>query len=305
MGWENVFQCENDPFCRRVLKYHFPQCELFSDIKTSDFSKYENTIDVLTGGFPCQPFSYSGKRKGTDDDRYLWPEVLRAVKEVRPRWFVGENVCGLLTGQRGVVFEQVCADMENAGYDVQPFVIPACAVGAPHRRDRVWIVANRANAGIEGMQQRRENGIYEPETVANASGIYAERYGHEKEGRANGASQRKRNVADNGCAVYFGGEGIVTNADSKLQKRRNGYCLGKGQQTDVAKSFSSARNWDGFPAKSPVCTKYDGFPGQLADIAFSEWRWKSIKALGNGVVPQVVYQIFKAIEEVSKIISNQ
>jgi DNA (cytosine-5)-methyltransferase 1 len=114
MGWENIFQCEIDPFCQTVLKYHFPKCELFSDIKTTNFTKYANTIDVLSGGFPCQPFSTAGKRKGTgtDDDRYLWPEVLRVVWEIQPAWFVGENVSGLLTQQSGVVFERVCADLE-------------------------------------------------------------------------------------------------------------------------------------------------------------------------------------------------
>jgi DNA (cytosine-5)-methyltransferase 1 len=97
-------------------------------------------IDLLTGGFPCQPFSCAGKRTGTEDDRYLWPEMLRAIREVKPRWVVAENVSGLLTLQDGMVFEGVCADLENEGYEVLPLIIPACAKGAPHRRDRVWIV---------------------------------------------------------------------------------------------------------------------------------------------------------------------
>jgi DNA (cytosine-5)-methyltransferase 1 len=111
MGWQNVFQCEIEPFCQRVLKCFYPQCELFTDIKTSNFTQYHGQIDIITGGFPCQPFSVAGKRQGTDDNRYLWAEMLRAIREVQPRWVVAENVFGLLSQQNGLVFERVCADM--------------------------------------------------------------------------------------------------------------------------------------------------------------------------------------------------
>jgi len=105
------------------------------------FDGLEGCIDILTGGFPCQPFSQAGKRRGTDDDRYLWPEMLRVIRLAKPRWVIAENVRGLLTMQNGMVFEQVCLDLENSGYEVQPFIIPAVAVNAPHRRDRIWFVA--------------------------------------------------------------------------------------------------------------------------------------------------------------------
>jgi DNA (cytosine-5)-methyltransferase 1 len=104
-------------------------------------------IDLLTGGFPCQPFSCAGKRGGAEDDRHLWPEMLRTIHEVKPRWVVAENVPGLLTLQDGLVFEGVCAGLEAEGYEVQPVIIPACAQGAPHRRDRVWIVAKSTSGG--------------------------------------------------------------------------------------------------------------------------------------------------------------
>lgn len=145
-GWTNVFNCEIDPFCRRVLAYHFPNAIQYEDIKTTDFRPLRGGVDVLTGGFPCQPFSLAGKRKGTDDNRYLWPEMLRAIRELAPRWVVGENVFGIVNWSDGLVFEQVCADLENEGYEVQPYLIPACAVDAPHRRDRVWFVAHRRDA---------------------------------------------------------------------------------------------------------------------------------------------------------------
>ena len=150
-GWTNVFNCEIDPFCRKVLKCHFPKAAQYEDIRTTDFTVWRDRIDVLTGGFPCQPFSVAGKRKGTGDDRYLWPEMLGAIREIRPRWVVGENVLGIVDWSEGLVFEQVCSDMENEGYEVQPFVLPACSVNAPHRRYRVFIVAHRSDAGSENM----------------------------------------------------------------------------------------------------------------------------------------------------------
>ncbi|MDE5709171.1 MAG: DNA (cytosine-5-)-methyltransferase [Alistipes sp.] len=155
-GWTNMFNCEIDPFCRPVLAYHFPNAVQYEDIRTTDFTVWRGRIDVLTGGFPCQPFSVAGKRKGTDDDRYLWPEMLRAIREIRPRWVVGENVRGFVNWSEGMVLDTVFADLEALGYEVQPFVLPACAVGAPHRRDRVWIVAHRSDAGSESLRERQE-----------------------------------------------------------------------------------------------------------------------------------------------------
>ena len=167
MGWSNVFNCEINPFCRKVLAYHFPNAKQYEDVKAVDFTIYRGHIDVLTGGFPCQPFSLAGKRKGSDDNRYLWPEMLRAIREITPRWVVGENVFGIVNWSNGMVFEQVQYDLEDEGYEVQPYVIPACAVDAPHRRDRVWFVAHRRNAGFEGLQQERAIGVCESSILAD------------------------------------------------------------------------------------------------------------------------------------------
>ena len=178
---EHTF-CEIDPFCQEVLKKHWPKSKIYEDIRTliadtehtrrlgteeartnsspqpegktrtelpltelegGGLSRTEETRwDLLTGGFPCQPFSQAGRRKGTEDDRYLWPEMLRVIREFHPRWIIGENVGGFVTWSEGMVLEQVHADLEGEGYEVQSFIIPAVAVNAPHRRDRVWIVAN-------------------------------------------------------------------------------------------------------------------------------------------------------------------
>ena len=170
-GWETLAWCEIDPFCQRVLSHYWPNAEKFTDIKQSDFTKYANKIDVLTGGFPCQPFSSAGERRGTDDPRHLWPEMLRVVREIRPRYVVGENVDGLVNWSGGMVFDQVQADLENEGYEVIPVILPACGVGAPHRRYRVWFIAYCSNTGAKGLQQGWEDTVYGFKSTAHANSV--------------------------------------------------------------------------------------------------------------------------------------
>lgn len=168
LGWQNVFHCEISEFCNTILNYWYPNSIGYENIKTTDFSKWKGKIDVLTGGFPCQPFSSAGQRLGANDNRYLWPEMLRAIRQIQPTFVIGENVAGILSmvqpgeavkvgittslfdenddiyrKEQQFVVETVCSDFEHEGYAVQPFAIPACAVGAPHQRDRVWFVARR------------------------------------------------------------------------------------------------------------------------------------------------------------------
>ena len=156
MGWENVFHCEYDPFCQKVLKHHFPNSKLYENIKTFNASGYFGRVDILSGGFPCQPFSNAGLRKGTDDDRHLWPQMLRVIREVSPRYVVGENVRGLLNWSGGLVFEQVCADLENEGYEVTPYLLPAAGKNAPHRRDRIWFIAQNTDKNGRSNNKRKE-----------------------------------------------------------------------------------------------------------------------------------------------------
>ena len=156
MGWENVFHCEYDPFCQKILKHHFPNLKLYKDVRTFDATSYFGRIDILSGGFPCQPFSNAGLRKGTEDERHLWPQMLRIIREVSPRYVLGENVRGLLNWSGGLVFEQVCADLENEGYEVTPYLLPACGKNAPHRRDRIWFVAKNTDKNGRGGNKREE-----------------------------------------------------------------------------------------------------------------------------------------------------
>ena len=140
VGWDNVFHVERDPFCQQVLRHHFPKSESHEDIKEFDGTAYAGRVDIISGGFPCQPFSAAGKRGGTSDDRYLWPEMFRVIRQARPTYVVAENVRGLLSWNEGLVLDTVCADLEGEGYEVFPVVLPAASVNAPHRRDRIWIV---------------------------------------------------------------------------------------------------------------------------------------------------------------------
>ena len=166
-GFQNIFHTDNNDFCRQALEHQFPNSDSYADITTTDFSKYRDRITVLTGGFPCQPFSLAGKRKGAADDRYLWPAMLDIIRQVRSTWIIGENVIGIAsmvlpgtvtkmedettlqeeehrvieTEEQRFVIDSICEDLEQAGYSVQPLVIPACSIGAPHKRDRVWFVA--------------------------------------------------------------------------------------------------------------------------------------------------------------------
>lgn len=162
MGWTNAFHCEWEEFPRKVLQYHFPESKSYGDINETDFTIWNKKIDILTGGFPCQPYSAAGKRLGKEDERHLWPEMLRAIREIEPRWIIGENVYGLVSWNEGLVFDEVQVDLENEGYEVQPYILPAASVNAPHRRDRVWFVAysdkrddRRATRKDEGKSRKK------------------------------------------------------------------------------------------------------------------------------------------------------
>lgn len=144
MGWKNVFQVEIDSYCQRVLQKNFPNVARYGDIKEFDGTKYRGAIDVISGGFPCQPFSRAGRQQGEEDNRYLWPEMLRVINEVKPKFVVGENVAGIVN----LALDEVCSSLEDSGYKIEIFNIPACAVGADHIRERIWILAYSGSDSI-------------------------------------------------------------------------------------------------------------------------------------------------------------
>jgi DNA (cytosine-5)-methyltransferase 1 len=156
--FKTIAFCDNDKFSKLILDKHWKGVKIYNDVREISKEKFkEDGIefpDIITGGFPCQPFSVAGKQKGTSDDRHLWPEMFRIIKAFKPRYVIGENVRGIVNIQEGVVFETVCTDLESEGYEVQPFIIPAAGVGAPHRRERVWIIATLADS--VSNDERRE-----------------------------------------------------------------------------------------------------------------------------------------------------
>ena len=327
LGWINIFDCEIDAFCRKVLEYHFPNSVHYGDITKQIFKEWRGKIDVLSGGFPCQPFSLAGQRKGADDNRYLWPQMLRVIREIRPTWVVGENVAGILTmvqpgaevevgGQASLfgedyrkrvlhrqeyVIETICRDLEREGYAVQPLLIPACAVGAPHRRDRIWFIAHRTNAGTETMQFTGKNGIYAVGTSSHTDGDRYTSCGTscriEKERRERAAMSGQRGGR---CERFNGLDGfsrIAADPYGKRQKYGNDQRTERWSEPDERfKTQYSSSIWEKFPTQSPICSGDDGLSGRLDGITFSKWRQESVKAYGNAIVPQVAYEIFKAIE---------
>ena len=270
MGWNTIAWSEWDPFCQKVLSYHFPEAKGYGDIKQADFTQYRGQCDILTGGFPCQPYSVAGKRLGKEDERHLWPEMLRVIREVRPRWIIGENVRGLLSWNEGVVFEEVCSDLESEGYEVQAFIIPAASVGAPHRRERVWIIAHSDNS-------RSGDGFGQVQTTD--------------------AEISKRYDYAEPCDSNYG---IVANAEnSRLSTCFEGQRQEQFRRRDERTSFSE--HWENFPTISPVCGGDDGIPSELDGITLPKWRKESIKAYGNAIVPQVAYQLFQAIKNTKSL----
>ena len=356
LGWDNVFHCEIQEFQQKVLEYWFPDSISYEDITKTDFTKWRGHIDVLTGGFPCQPFSVAGKRKGAEDNRYLWTEMLRAIRQIQPTWVVGENVVGLLSmvqpgetikvGRADDLFEEnyiyrteqqftidvICEDLEHAGYSVQPFVVPACAVGAPHRRDRVWIIAHRTDTGVEDLQQEGENGVSQSFFAANTD---CNRQGDRKDkqifeqkcNRTPNIGKMCKDAAPSDTQCVRGhkvdeeiqsrqsngertdGNGFFwtsfnTNGKGRDALKYDGECSEKTRQAEsqFGRADSPQSWWRNFPTQSPVCNRDDGLPFGVADltISFAKWRSKSIEALGNAWVPQVAFEIFKAIEKIYK-----
>lgn len=299
---EHIF-CEIDPFCQKILAKHWPNSQIYGDIRTLAYSSIEGRremakqrkqdkenlnahrsggqFDILTGGFPCQPFSHAGQRRGTEDNRFLWPEMLRVIRDFNPTWVIAENVGGILTIEDGLVFEQVCSDLESAGYDVQAFIIPACAVNAPHRRDRVWFVAHSINGRPRG-EERGSDG--------KKSEVQKE---YRKKDSPTGQPIRTiGNRKDDGHAP--------DSDDAGFQGDEQPGTLGEGEGTPRSITKRSwDQNWTEIAAW--LCGVDDGLPVELDGfkLSRSQHRTKRLKALGNAIVPQVAMQIMNSIKSIS------
>ena len=287
-GFETVAFCEIDPFCQKVLKKHWPDVPIYNDVRTLN---YDGAVDVITGGFPCQPFSTAGKRGGGDDSRYLWPAMFSLIEKHRPSWVIGENVAGLInmgfqdrepemedktvrreadqdsfnvlhTQQERMFLDFICEGLEGIGYQVQPLVIPACAVNAPHRRDRVWIVCHAEHNGQTASEKRK--------------GIEA----------GNGSEQAR---SDEACKSARPVEQYAE-LDAHTQRdrlqgfmRQDSVCEAR---TPQALLTCSNEQWaDKYISTPLICGVDDGVPD----------RTHRLKSLGNSVVPQIPEIIGHAI----------
>lgn len=266
-GFTTVGQCEWAGYPTKVLEKHWPNVPRWRDIRTLTGESFNEktgmrTVDVISGGFPCQPFSVAGKRRGKEDDRYLWPEMLRVISELRPAWVVGENVAGIVN----MALDQVYADLENEGYTVQALIIPACAVDAPHRRDRCAIISYRDSAGLQtqGAEQQtaRPAGVCENVAHTESDGL-----------------QRKRPSR----------EQVSISRPEKAQSERRCDVLSESgaDQRGRAPEHVAGEWW---PAEPDVGRVAYGIPARV----------DRLKCLGNAVVPQQFYPIFKAIADVEE-----
>ena len=271
-GMETIGFCEIDPFCRKVLAKHWPDVTVHTDIRGLNGKDYKGRADVICGGFPCQPFSQAGKRRGTEDDRHLWPEMLRIISEVRPTWVIGENVIGFVKME----LDSVLSDLEREGYQTRAFIIPACGIDAPHKRDRVWIIAHANSEGEsdgpinEGPRPRQLELMADPN-----SGF---------------SSVTQQAVQAGRTTTNSGGEDVAHSESERVQRlwssgeqKPHTY---EGQKLSLCGSERPRpAYWEAEPGMGRVV---DGIPNRV----------DRIKGLGNAVVPMVVEVIGNAIMEI-------
>lgn len=306
--------CEWEAFPTAVLKKHWPDATYYGDIadlvadtaslrqsgqgeykrpsdteedtlKETDTTSGDNTkgLTILTGGFPCQPFSHAGRRKGTNDDRYKWPEMFAVIKNVRPDWVIAENVRGLASWNDGMVLETVCTDLEAEGYEVRPYIIPACSKGAPHRRERVWIIAHT----IDGRQRREEQG-----SDGTSDSLPQEHRSQD------GTSRELERTVSNGVSNEY-----ASNTRYQRQEKPEQHTVGSEQLCsgcwnqdwrEVAFATCNDLLDDGLPRRLDGAT----LRGKRTDtISASKHRKEQLKAYGNAIVPQVAMKLFTAIKE--------
>jgi len=320
IGFKTVAFCEMDKYCKLVLQKHWKGAKIYNDVKEITKERLEadgiELPEIITGGFPCQPFSVAGKQKGTSDDRHLWPEMFRIIKEFKPRWVIGENVKGITNIQDGMVFETVCTDLEGEGYEVRAFNIPAAGVGAPHRRERIWIVAyakcfndsesiGESDGAQDQVQKEHRQNDSASREFGRTSEIWKKSNRHENVedsrrtlrqrsefGREN-ANEVKQEDADQHQRSSSPSEPNVANAESiesyvgehrKHQTEGNGQSETRGESSeDVADTYT--RLSDGtYEEVQPRGQTFDASSERSTDVANAnserqqkQWRSESIQ----------------------------
>ena len=266
---------EQEPYCKEVLRHHFPEVPILGDIKNVKRSDLPDPDpDVIVGGFPCQPFSSAGLQKAQSDSRHLFPEMFRLIKECRPSWVIGENVIGIVK----LGLDEVLTDLENEGYATRTFNIPACAVGAPHLRQRVWIIAHsdskrKPNGAIDAQAQG--------ELVADPSISGLQEHGY---GQAEDAIERSKDVADPQSKRHGRGSSKKCGNEQRiiLPKEQEGGEMGR-EAEGCGEPHRPDQWWESEP---PVGRLAHGVPNRVSQI----------RALGNSIIPQIAKEIGNAIK---------
>nr|WP_240764806.1 DNA cytosine methyltransferase [Paenibacillus dendritiformis] len=292
--------CEREPFPQKVLRKHWPNVPIYDDVCTLSREVLERdgiigpgrAIDIISAGYPCQPFSNAGKRRGKEDDRHLWPEVKRLLSEIRPRWFVGENVAGHIT----LGLDDVLSDLESLGYTAQPVVIPACAVGAPHRRDRVFVLGYAECSGC--------GEVMADAPIERGGGLSIfERGSQQADADPDGCSQ---DVADTSSSGQQ--ECDITAITDRSGHGTRGTDAGRSErsiESRLGRVLDGLSSWlDGY--KWPAAlgqAQYDWEPPRVATGVKD--RVGRLKSLGNAVNPAQVYPILAAIKAIEDFIFSR
>ena len=272
---------EKDKFCQKVLNKNFKNIPIEEDIRNVKGSNY--TADIVSGGFPCQPFSVAGKRRGKDDDRYLWDETIRVVAETKPRWFIGENVDGLINIDNGSILQQIQKDLEEESFQVQCLVIPASGIGAWHQRKRVWIIGYSEHNGSSSAKIEGRN--IETSEWSSQRQNKAKQFERTSRSTNNGSLSNSISKLSNGCSS--------TTRDSSTEQQR---LVG-----------NEKRNWNEVRSKTERCSeqatwwqtqsKLCGVPNGISTELHKD-RANRIKSLGNSIVPEIAkligYSIIRA-----------
>lgn len=338
VGFETVAFCDIEKYCQHLLKQKWNGVKIYNDVREITKEKFKadgiEFPEIITGGFPCQPFSVAGSRKGTDDNRHLWPEMFRIIKEFKPRWIIGENVRGIVSIQDGLVFETVCTDLESEGYEVQTFNIPAVGVGAPHKRERIWIVANsrcsvRREQSSRNSESIRSGTFKETERSTDTSEITrpSERTETMADTYNNGSRKEKRNETiessykqKNRLSIRDGNDVANSNTGNVEAgcERQGGICredTSEGQSNNVTGSSEVMANTNSERQQEQCRPKSIQEEGNELECSSSQsggnfWdiepdvgrvvnglpgRVHRLKGLGNAIVPQIAEEIGRAI----------
>ncbi len=313
--FETISFVENEPYCQAVLKHHWPEVPVLGDIKNVKAENLPTRPDVICGGFPCQPFSQAGRQQAQDDPRHLWPEMFRLIRECRPTWVVGENVVGLIR----LGLDEVLTDLESEGYSTRTFNIPACSVGAPHLRQRLWIVAHsdsesepdgsfdgnagQRQLGFEFVGNTQHNGLSPGEVSGGLLNQSEKQKGKNKIRKPAGTSGTSAHVAD---SKSFNGKWSIKQGNTRGQPEEKV----RDRSTTVADSDRDDRRRRRSTKSSGRKSRMEHWSGGECDRPEEWWevepdvgrlvnglpnRVSQLRALGNSIVPQIAQEIGQAI----------